>query len=195
MFVLTVFSFVELFAQIGAYPEDDQWFSFAVEQNGRPVKIKNNRVRLEKAPFTLVIITRGPIGLLVNFSERDTLFKGFLKNKVLADILEQPDRFMGMGEEDLNPDEKIVIDDHSAHYVYYENTASHRFSNIAIEGEYVIGRRLISNYTSRTSGDEPIPIKQLPADELYLSFMYGDWDENYNRVELQKEALKVIFRK
>jgi hypothetical protein len=71
----------------------------------------------------------------------------------------------------------------------------HRFSSIELSGEYVICRRVISNYTTIAEAGKTMPIKQLEADEIFLGFMYGEWDENYNRVELQKEALKVIFKK
>ena len=193
MFFLQVLPSVVI-AQAGVYPSEEQWFSFAVEQNGKPVEIKNNRLSIEKAPFTLVLITRGPLGVLVNFSEKDTLYKGFLKNKPLSEFLPQPDLFMGLGEEDFNPDESIFIDEFSAHYLYFENRTRHRFSTAELSDGYVTGRRIISNYKTYTDAESIIPISELETDTLYLGFMYGEWDENFNRIELQKEAVKVNFR-
>lgn len=182
------------YAQNGEYPVAGEWFSFAVEQDGSPVKVVDNTAVLKKAPFTLVLILRGPIGVLVNFSESDILYKGFLKNKPLVEILKRPDFFMGIGESDGNPDELMLIDGISPHYLYYADGASHRFSSIERSGEYVIGRREISNYTTYTDEYRPSPVEELAADEIYISMMYSEWDADYNKIELQKEAVKVILK-
>ena len=183
-----------IFSQAGGFPAQDEWFSFAIEQNGRPVEIENNRLTLRKAPFTLVLITRGPVGVLVNCSESDKLYKGFLKNKPLSAFLDEPDFFMGIGEADGNPDELFLIDDVSPHYLYYAPNQAHRFSSVEFDGNFVIGRRIISSYTTYRDGFEPIPIEELAADVLYLSMMYSEWDADYNKIELQKEALKIVFK-
>ncbi|MDC7226340.1 MAG: hypothetical protein PQJ61_06220 [Spirochaetales bacterium] len=117
-----------------------------------------------------------------------------MKNKALAEFLDQPDFFMGMGEEDETPYEKVFIDNISAHYLYYENSDMHRFSTAEQHGEYIIGRRVISSYTTYGNDNPSIPIEQLAVDTLYLSFMYGEWDEDYNRIELQKDAVKIRFK-
>ncbi|MBI9108000.1 MAG: hypothetical protein JEZ04_14730 [Spirochaetales bacterium] len=176
-----------------SYPSEQQWFSFCIEQDGQFVPVRNNRVELEKAPFTLILIMRGPMGVLVNCSAKDNLFKGFLKNKPLSKITDKPEMFMGMGEGLGNDSEKIVIDDIAPHYMFYTDGASHRFSSTELKGEYVIGRRIVANFTSFDREFEPSPINELDADVIYLSFMRSEYDEDYNLVELQKEALKVMF--
>lgn len=192
-FILTLTLPFFIIAQEGSFPSDEQWFNFSIEQNGKSVPVKNNRISLEKAPFTLVIIMKEPLGVLVNFSEDPTLFKGFLKNKPLDIILPEPDLFMGMGEASGNEMEVMLIDEVSPHYLYYTDGASHRFSSTEIVQGHIICRRVISNFTTHENDFDPYQIEILAADTIYISFLYGDWDENYNRLELQKEALKVSF--
>lgn len=184
---------VFLSADVGEYPAQDEWFSFAVEQYGAVVPVKNNRVCLEKAPFTFVLITRGPIGVLVNFSTENIMFKGFLKNKQLADFLDRPDNFMGLGEDNMNPNERIFLNETAAHYLFYTDGATHRYSSVEKQGEYIIGRRIVSSYTAYDDVDLVTPIDRLDVDTIYLSMMYAEWNDDYSRNELQKEALKIIF--
>ena len=194
IFITLIFLFVLLpsaFAQtVGLFPADDEWFSLAIEQNGKPVAVVNNKVELEKAPFTLVLVLRGPIGVLVNFSVSDVLFKGFLKNKRLAEFVSRPDYFMGIGEGEGNFDELILIDKISPHYMFYADDSAHRFSSIELQEKFIIGRRIISNFTTYADEFAPSPIEELSEDTLYISVMYGEWDQNYNKIELQKDALR-----
>ena len=175
-------------------PDDNSFFSLCIEQYGRPVTSANGRVTLDKAPFTLVLVTRGSIGILVNCSEKSDLYKGFLKNRPLAEITDQPDMYMGIGEVMFNPDEMFLIDKLAAHYLYYSGPDSHRYSSAEKRGEWIIGHRIISNYTTYDDGFLPVPIEELETDSLYLSLMYEEYDKDYNRVEIQKEGLKIIFR-
>ena len=183
-----------LYAEAGEYPADDEWFSIAVEQYGRPVEIRKNRVKIDRAPFTLVLILRGPSGVLVNFSAVPELYRGFQKNMPLSKITVEPDLFMGIGEEMGNPDELMLIDEISPHFLFYTDSSANRFSSVELRNGYIIGRRVISNYTTYADDFEPIPVEQLAADDIYMSLMYSEWDDNYNRVELQKEGLRITFR-
>lgn len=185
---------VGVFAQNGEYPAEGTWFSYAVEQNGEPVEVKDNEAVLEKAPFTFVLILRGPIGVLANFSYEDSLYKGFLLNKPLAEITKKPDFFMGIGEPDGNADEFILIDPVSPHYLYYSDASANRFSTVEAKDDFFVGRRVISNYTTYANEFALIPIEKYFGEAIYVNMMYSEWDENYNKIELQKEALKIVFK-
>ncbi len=178
----------------GSFPAEDEWFSIAIEQHGQTVPVRNNRLALDKAPFTLVVIMKEPLGVLVNFSESSALFKGFLKKRSLDRILPNPDLFMGIAEAPGNEMEVMLIDDVSPHFLYYTDGASHRFSRTEMKQDHIVCRRIISNFTSYDDDFAPYPLEKFTGDIIYLSFLYGEWDEDYNRIELQKEALKVIFK-
>ena len=101
--------------------------------------------------------------------------------------------FMGMAEELFNPEEKIIIDNTSPHYLFYEDESQHRFSTVEMEEGYIFCRREISNITTFNLNLDPVPLQRLPGNDLFLSFLYSEYDEDWNRIEKQKEGLHIHF--
>lgn len=172
-------------------PAEGQWFSVCIEQNGEVLTSRNGTVSLKKTPFSLIFITKGPLGVLVNFSTEDTLYNGFNKDKPLSAILEVPEMFMGIGEDLNNPDDLMLLDPVAPHYLFYQDGTTHRFDSTELRGEFVVARRNIANYTTLAVEFDPTPLAQLAADVIYISLMYSDYDKDWNIIELQKAVLKL----
>ena len=174
-------------------PSGNAWFSICIEQDGEVVPSSGGIVEIEKKPFTLVIIMKEPIGVLVNFSSDERLHNGFRQGQSIEDLLKSPEMFMGMAEELFNPEEKIIIDNTSPHYLFYEDESQHRFSTVEMKEGYIFCRRKISNITTFNLNLDPVPLQRLPGNDLFLSFLYSEYDEDWNRIEKQKEALHIHF--
>lgn len=173
--------------------EKDMVFGVYLEQNGETRDAHAGTVILEKAPFTLVLVLKEPAGILVNFSLDDRLYRGFRMRKTLADILDEPDLFMGIAEDNFNPRRRIFIDDIAPHFLFFQDEENHRFDAVFPFGNYLICKRTVGYYTFLSDLETIFPIERLPGRILYLSLFYGDYDDNWERVELQKTALQIDF--
>ena len=173
--------------------EEGKHFAVYVEQGGETLTIRNNRVGMEKSDFTLVLVMKDKLGVLANFSLEDRLFRGFKRGKSLEDILDEPDLFMGLAEENFNQRQRVFIDEYTPHYLFFDDPDNHRFNEILMSGDYYICKRVISYYAFLNAVESAIPIELLSGDTLFISLLYSDYNENWERVELQKEALKIDF--
>jgi hypothetical protein len=173
--------------------EEGKYFEVFIEQGGETVNIRNNRVELEKAAFTLVLVMKEPLGILTNFSLEDRLFRGLKRGKPLTDILDEPDLFMGLAEENFNLRKRIFIDEYTPHYLYFQDKDNHRFNEIYMSGEYYICKRTVGYYAFLNAVESAIPVELLSEDTLFVSLLYSDYNENWERMELQKEVLKIDF--
>ncbi len=169
-------------------------FDVLIEQNGTIAPISGHRIELERGPLTFILLFKEPLGVLVNFSFEETLFNGFRDGKSLSDILEDPDLFMGMGEDLFNPEEEIWIDPVAPHYFFYESGENHRFSKVIKNKAGIICRRVISYFRFEAGGSSQIPVKYLPSENLFVSLLLAEYDESYNRVEQQRGYLELFFR-
>ncbi len=124
-----IFSIILVMAAFKSFPQSedkeqqktDSYFSIQIIQENQIIPVINNEVKINRVPFTLVLILKEKIGVLTNFSVKPLLYDGFSHGKPLSKILEEPDMFMGMAEYNLNPDKCICIDNILPHYLYYDN--------------------------------------------------------------------------
>ena len=108
--------------------------------------------------------------------------------------MQEPDLFMGMAEHLFNPNRRVRIDPVAPHYLFYDSKESHRFSSVIERQAGLICRREISYFSFEAAGNARMPIERLPTDSLFVSLLFSEYDANYNRVELQKEYLELLFR-
>lgn len=173
--------------------EEGKYFSVFIEQGGETAAVRNGRVEIGKTVFALVLVMKEPLGVLANFSLDDQMYRGFRRGKLLSEIMDEPDMFMGLAEENFNRRQRIFIDDSAPHYLFFQDQNNHRFDEIYKAGDYFICKRTIGYYALLSAVESVIPIELLAGDTLYISFLYSDYDENWERVELQKEALRIDF--
>jgi hypothetical protein len=175
------------------FSQGKEYFRAFVEQDGTIFGSTEGAVGLERRSFTLVLVFKEPLGVLTNFSFQDTVCRGFRAQKPLDEILQKPDHFMGMAEELLNPEERIVIDDVTPHYLFYDSKENHRFSHVSTVKGIIVCRRKITCYSYLGSISEKMPIEQIESSRLFISLLYSQYGKNYQRIERQKECIEIRF--
>lgn len=60
----------ELLEALERLSSGELFFDVLVEQNGRIVPVRENLAELDRRPFTLILLLREPVGILVNFRTR-----------------------------------------------------------------------------------------------------------------------------
>jgi hypothetical protein len=197
----------EFRALIEEFLSSDDFFMTIVDQEGHIAGVQGDVVEIDRGPFDLVLVFRDPtsagqisgsvksVGVLVNFSFRDEICRGFRDDRSLKEILRNPDDFMGMAEHSFNPEEKVVVDDITPHYLYVASRDDHRFSSVARMSGAVVCRRLIAYYSHLESIEEKSPIELIQGDSLFISLLHSEWGQNYERIEKQRECVEIRFRK
>ena len=181
---------VTILAAVGVGADAPPVFGVGIEQHGVEIPIVDHVVRLDRGPFTLVLIYPEYMGVLANFSLSPTLVCGMATGKTFDEILEEPGMFMGVAEESGNPKRAVFVDNAAPHYLYVEENDD-RFGNVIVTHDSVVGRRVIA--AVRAIGGNLVPIEQTGFHRLYIVLVHADWGPNWERITLQQEYLTVIF--
>lgn len=181
-------------AVLGAENPSGSFFNVFIEQDGGIIEIDDFRVLLAKRPFTLILELTQPMGILVNFSFDGSLARGFNGRQSLDELLPEPDLFMGMAEEMFNPDAAIYIDVVSPHYLFYNNSEEHRFSDVDMAGNSLLCRRDIGYFKVLGLGESLRRIEELDQDSLFVSLLYSEFGEDWRRIEKQKRGFQILFQ-
>lgn len=178
------------------FGENDESFKISFLQNGNEIEIKDHVIELEKAPFQLVLSFPKPMGVLVNFSKESDNYRGFATGQSLDDIFGNAGRFMGIAEELFNPDKAVILDDSKGHKLFYDTANNNRFDEVKVGLNEIICIRSIEKYTTCGEMKDDIyhPIDELTNSSLYIIFSYSEWDENWERVELERNYIKINFK-
>jgi len=171
----------------------ESFFLLKLEQNGREIDIVDHSAHLSAGPFTLVLIYKEPIGVLVNFSLEPTLYNGFKEGKEMGEIVPDPNLFMGLAENDFNLEDRIFIHPIAPHYLYYLDDNAHRFSQISNQAGYIECRRKVSVFSLLESDVPPQAISSLSGKPLYLVFQYSQWGADWKRIVKQRDYLKISY--
>ena len=121
----------------------DDYFSAAVVQNGRLFPVRNAGIRLRPEPFAVLIVTRGPAGVLVNASPEPDFYDGVRANLPLTAILDEPAMLMGMAEYYLNEERSLFVSEIFPHYVVFTSQPEHRYDFVHLTRHAVIGYRTV----------------------------------------------------
>jgi len=170
------------------------YFKVKVRQNEAFIPIKNDMVRLKKQPFDLVFILQEPMGILVNASFDPTSFEQ-TQNKININNIKGFEH-TGMAEGLFNEDTQVAVFDNGPNYWFYEDYTTHRFNRVGRgEKRQVVGTRTITNILNVNLDDRPtLSIENMAENELYFVFCRAERGKDFNdRIELQKEVLKIIF--
>ena len=173
--------------------DKESFFLVKLDQNSQEIDIVDHSAYLSAGPFTLVLIYKEPIGVLVNFSLEPTLYNGFREGKEMGEIVPNPDLFMGLAENDFNLEDRIFIHPIAPHYLYYQDGNAHRFSQISNQAGYIECRRKVSVFSLLGSDVPPQAISALSGKPLYLVFQYSRWGADWKRIVKQRDYLKISF--
>jgi hypothetical protein len=172
-------------------------FQISIEQDGRLVPIKDNTVRIRRAPFAIVVGMNEPMGILVIPSIDPEFYDLARKGAPWEKITEKT----GMAEDNFNPGKEIVLFGDVPSYWHYIDDANHRFSTITKEENgLIVCRRNIENLVVvRENGEETrIAVAKSKQKALFLVFFNIEYifDDDYDFTikEYQRQVLKVEFR-
>jgi hypothetical protein len=111
---------------------------------------------------------------------------------MLGEILEEPGMFMGMADSMFNPENSLIIADEAANYWFYSNQEAHRFNKVEeVNGSFICYREIEIFYFQFV--DFPVTVEEYIENFLYFAFLYSEFDDDYNTIELQSGCLKIIF--
>lgn len=166
----------------------EKGFHVLIEQDGKILKIKNGKVKLDKSEFNIVIELHEPMGLLINASFNKKTYKSASKGKPKSELLGFQNT--GMAEGILNTNKEIFISNKSPSYWYYSDEKNNRFNSVeVIDGKYKC-RRTISNLYNI---DDRLNINIKDVEKpLYLVFiLYKRGKRITNEIEIKREYIKI----
>jgi len=167
---------------------EGKFFTVAIEQDGRCVGLVNNRARLDKKPFTVILTFSMSDGVMVNASTSPSLLKAVQAGRSVQEILPIPIR--GLPEYLGNLQQQIFITDKGYNY-WYRIGDNHRFDDVTeSKGRFVCRRRIANVHMEGATA--LIPIGSLNASALHLVFVKTILQAK-QRVPKQTEYLTLVF--
>jgi hypothetical protein len=180
-----------LAAALLADPTATGRFAVSIEQDGKPVPIKDHEVSLKKAPFDILVDLPGKGSFVfVNASFDDAMYEKAKTNKPLGREF-RPGLFMAEGER--NGDKDIIPGPDAIHSWYYETDQDNRFNEVKPMGAGVRGRRTVANaYVA----DKEVKVEDWKDSTLYLVFVSGEGKPDASEtIERQREYLKLKLKR
>jgi hypothetical protein len=167
-------------------------FTISFEQFGEKRNIFNDVVVLKKDSFDIIFEFPNRMGVLINASFDFRTFK-LASEKVHLDKLPGFSE-TGMAEGLLNSDKEIFISASAPNYWFYDNDEFNRFNKVEKKDTAIICKRTIQNFFNR---DNNLNILVTDIDRpLYLVIVsYKDGDDRTNRIELQRQLVKIDWEK
>jgi len=176
-------------------PDQSKIFSIAIEQDGKPVEIKDHIAILKRKQFTIVLYFSkvDEIGLLVNSSFESKSFDSAANGKPISEIAGFAET--GMAEYPFNKLKELMITNSAPHYWYYKNKDDHRFDEVKKKENQWVCKRLVSGFMDRDGTRKSFDIDTVDKNELYLVFIKAKWNKDFSkRIEKQRDYLKIIFK-
>lgn len=182
---------ISIIGSFSTYAQDAD-FHVYFRQNGKDIVPKKNTVTLIPAEFDIIIEFKNPNGVHISCSFEKTTYKMAAKGNHLNEL--PGFTAIGMADYKFNPEQQIMIKDSSANYWFYDNEDEHRFNNVTVTENKIIGTRTISNvYMVDTK--ETIQLSDI-SDDMYLVFLsYTQTDYKSEKVEVHREYYKLKWTK
>ncbi len=177
---------------LGFFGEVNAQESFYVYfmQNGKRVNIKDAKVELKKLAFDIYIEYTAPMDLLMNAGLDSKTWKAAKKGKLLYDLPAFKKKIMKKSTAFDFPNTLVLNPD--ASYVWKKNQ-SDSVTNLKSEKKRKINIKKVKNlYSVRDS--MIIPPNDFDKD-LYLVFIYTEKDRDGERIEIQRELVKINWVK
>jgi len=172
MIIVLLFVGTSLFVQA-------QQLKVTVLQGQESVNAKGDRYQLQKAPFTLLIESKGIEGFLIGATLDDDVYRSAIGE---ADLEVAWYQNTGMAESLFNPDQAMSINNDAPSYWYYTNKDDHRFDRNAIgTSSKWIAKRTITKLDV-IENEKQITLEDIDRP-LYLIFYTQIYDEDYNVVD------------
>jgi hypothetical protein len=180
-----------LAAALLAEPSATGRIAVSIEQDGKPVPIKDHEVALKKAPFDILVDLPGKGSFVyVNASFDDAMYEKAKKSKPLGREF-RPGLFMAEG--DRNAEKDIIPGPDAIHSWYYDSDQDNRFNEVKPSGAGVRGRRTVAN--AYLDGKE-VKVEDWKDSTLYLVFLTGEGKPDASEtVERQREYVKLKLKK
>lgn len=204
--IIVSYSFINI---INAKNED--YFKVEILQNGKKVKIKNNKVKLEKEPFKFKITLYKTNHVFVSNSW-GTYYYDYPSDenifKCEDDVYLKDCRFVSIktGNEDkfnVNKDIYVGDDGYQSVWFYNEDMEWHRFDkNVKVENGVIYAEMTVENIYDMDKRDERkfkkneynYPIKNIEND-IYVVFATELYESGMEHPkELQREKFKIEFK-
>ncbi len=195
-FFLFVLNF--LFQVPSAWSEKtESYFSVGIEQDGKPVTIKEHEVTLKKKPFTILFTFPkiDDINILVNVSEKESSYDAAKSGKPVKEI-RGFEEFFGMAEASFNESRTLMLSETAPHYWYYLKDSDHRFDEVIPGDGKWICKRIAANLMERDTSRFYKDMENFPGEALYFVFLKGQYTGDFsNLIEKQRDYLKIKFEK
>jgi hypothetical protein len=176
---------------VAAEPAATGRFAVSIEQDGKPVAVKDHEATLRKAPFDILVDLPGKGSFVyVNTSFADAMYEKAKTNKPLGREF-RPGLFMAEG--DRNAEKDIIPGPDAIHSWYYETDQDNRFNEVKPSGAGFRGRRTVAN--AYLDGKD-VKVEDWKDSTLYLVFLSGEGKPDASEtVERQREYLKLKLKK
>lgn len=171
-------------------------FTMGVEQDGQRIPVNGNTVRIRRAPFRLVFYFEQMGSMLAHASLTPEKVEALQAGKNV-NALFMPGA--NVPEELFNPHRSMHLGDDAYHNWVYLGPETHRFDSGAVHklgARGFICRRTVEKLVKVRNNEvqETIPISELEADRLYLSFVQTQRVAGASsHQELQRDWLIVEF--
>ena len=172
-----------------AFVGTESVFNIQFIQNGRESYLEEGIVKLNRAPFTINVIMQNTDGVYLNAS------------LIYQERFEQENEFDDlsniyikvMAEPAFNKDRELYIDEENYSYWFYdENLDWHRLSDVRIEGNKVIGEKVIENFVMPNE-NRTMRVQDV-RDDLFLFFfaVEDNLDEGFQ--VKQRQYIKIEWK-
>jgi hypothetical protein len=182
---------MELAEEAAAMLVGERYFAAGILQDGRLSPIEDDRIDLSRRPFSIVLVTHEPTGVLLNLSHESHLYYGIRAGMGLDQILEEPEMFMGMAEGLFNEEQTLYLTGTMAHYLFFSDHETHRFSFVQMLPGAIIGVREVRYLWDMEDTGETWPVESF-GGPLYISLIHSVY-ESGQRTELQRATAELVF--
>lgn len=190
-FKILTFCFL-IFSFYGFMPEGEQYFIVKFKQDSTEFKVRDNIVKIKKAPFVIQIEMKKINGVFLNASYNSDFFDKCekLDCNIIGDVISKT-----MAESDFNSDKELMIDDSSFSYWFYDSSINwHRFDkDITCKNDVVFATKTISIFN--------LPVNKIISkiaespEFLYLVFFsINENKDNHSKTISQKAKYKIKWK-
>ncbi len=181
---LSAFAVLFCFIGINAFCQTNSFYVY-FKQNDKRVNIKEEKVELKKEPFRIYIEYTEPVDILINSASKGTTYNNAQKGKLLNYIpgfsKEKKIESFFLNDNTINLTEEIPT-------VWAKNKTHGEKDLKTSDGRYVCFRNIEKLYL--IDKKRIFKIKDFKKD-LYLVFIYAEKDKEGERMEIQREIVKI----
>ncbi len=173
-----------VFIGINAFSQTNSFYVYFI-QNDKRINIKEEKVELKKEPFRIYMEYTEPVDILINSASKGTTYnyaqKGKLLNYIPGFSKEKKIESFFLNDNTINLTEEIPT-------VWSKNKTHGEKDLKTSDGRYICFRNIEKLYL--IDKKRIFKIKDFKKD-LYLVFIYAEKDKEGERMEIQREIVKI----